>query len=168
MTLSIQAKMSRIGLDLPRSGYAHNMREAMKIQKRLNFPVIIRAVDDRHREDVLGVLVAWALTVGLSIAAFALEVPPFPYDPKKSRQLLADSGYPNGIDLELWSSTNPIYVRIAETLQRSLLPDVLPDVAVAGERARGALFLRHQKIFSIRWGRSAWIPATSSSMRSKV
>ena len=43
-----------------------------------------------------------------------------------------------------------------------------PDVAVAGERARGALFLGHQKIFSIRWGRSAWIPATSSSMRSKV
>ncbi|MDZ4345306.1 MAG: carbamoyl phosphate synthase large subunit, partial [Candidatus Binatia bacterium] len=35
--------MRKVGLDLPRSGYAHNMREAMKIQKRLNFPVIIRA-----------------------------------------------------------------------------------------------------------------------------
>jgi carbamoyl-phosphate synthase large subunit len=35
--------MRKAGLDLPRSGYAHNMREAMKIQKRLNFPVIIRA-----------------------------------------------------------------------------------------------------------------------------
>ena len=43
-----------------------------------------------------------------------------------------------------------------------------PDVAVAGERARRALFLGHQKIFSISGGRSAWIPATSSSMRSKV
>src|SRR5499433_1543373 len=35
--------MRRAGLDLPRSGYARNMRDAMRIQKRLNFPVIIRA-----------------------------------------------------------------------------------------------------------------------------
>src|SRR6476469_7085455 len=35
--------MRRIDLDLPRSGYARNMRDALRIQKRLNFPVIIRA-----------------------------------------------------------------------------------------------------------------------------
>jgi carbamoyl-phosphate synthase large subunit len=35
--------MRRAGLHLPRSGYARNMRDAMKIQKRLNFPLIIRA-----------------------------------------------------------------------------------------------------------------------------
>jgi carbamoyl-phosphate synthase large subunit len=35
--------MRRIGLDLPRSGYARNMRDALRIQKRLDFPVIIRA-----------------------------------------------------------------------------------------------------------------------------
>ncbi len=35
--------MRRAGLDLPRSGYARSMREAMRIQKRLKFPVIIRA-----------------------------------------------------------------------------------------------------------------------------
>src|SRR5215510_9726513 len=35
--------MRKAGLDLPRSGYARNMRDAMRIQKRLNFPVIIRA-----------------------------------------------------------------------------------------------------------------------------
>src|SRR5712691_1272211 len=35
--------MRRAGLDLPRSGYARNMRDAMRIQKRLAFPVIIRA-----------------------------------------------------------------------------------------------------------------------------
>src|SRR6476659_5259208 len=35
--------MRRIGLDLPRSGYARSMRDAMRIQKRLNCPVIIRA-----------------------------------------------------------------------------------------------------------------------------
>jgi carbamoyl-phosphate synthase large subunit len=35
--------MKRAGLDLPRSGYARNMRDALRIQRRLNFPVIIRA-----------------------------------------------------------------------------------------------------------------------------
>ena len=35
--------MRRIGLDLPRSGYARSMSDARRIQKRLNFPVIIRA-----------------------------------------------------------------------------------------------------------------------------
>jgi carbamoyl-phosphate synthase large subunit len=35
--------MRRIGLDLPRSGYARSIRDAMRIQKRLSFPVIIRA-----------------------------------------------------------------------------------------------------------------------------
>src|ERR1700752_798990 len=35
--------MRRIGLDLPRSGYARSMGDATRIQKRLNFPVIIRA-----------------------------------------------------------------------------------------------------------------------------
>ncbi len=34
--------MRRIGLDLPRSGYARSMSEATRIQKRLDFPLIIR------------------------------------------------------------------------------------------------------------------------------
>jgi peptide/nickel transport system substrate-binding protein len=36
------------------------------------------------------------------VMPFALQVKPFPYDPQKSRQLLAESGHPNGIDAGLF------------------------------------------------------------------
>jgi peptide/nickel transport system substrate-binding protein/oligopeptide transport system substrate-binding protein len=45
---------------------------------------------------------------------------PYPYDPAKARQLLAASGHASGIDIELWVSTTPIYLRIAETVQAYL------------------------------------------------
>jgi ABC-type transport system substrate-binding protein len=41
----------------------------------------------------------------------------YQFDTTRARQLLREAGYPNGIDLELWTPTNPIYVRISETLQ---------------------------------------------------
>ena len=45
---------------------------------------------------------------------------PYPYDPGKAKQLLAAAGHPNGIDIELWTTTTPIYLRIAETVQAYL------------------------------------------------
>jgi peptide/nickel transport system substrate-binding protein/oligopeptide transport system substrate-binding protein len=50
------------------------------------------------------------------------------FDTLRARQLLREAGYPNGIDVELWTSTTPIYVRIAETLQGYL--------ALSGIRAK--------------------------------
>ena len=66
----------------------------------------------------------------------------YQFDTTKARQLLRDAGYPNGIDLELWTSTNPLYVRIAETLQAYLklsgirIKIVQRESAAAREAAR--------------------------------
>lgn len=45
---------------------------------------------------------------------------PLPYDTLAARQLLADAGYPNGIDLELWCSLTAPFPRLAQSMQAYL------------------------------------------------
>lgn len=44
----------------------------------------------------------------------------YPFDTARAKQLLRDAGFPNGIDVELWVGSNPVYQRIAETAQAYL------------------------------------------------
>jgi peptide/nickel transport system substrate-binding protein len=53
------------------------------------------------------------------VMPFALEVPPFPYDPKKSQQLLAEAGYPNGIDAGMFHAI-PGFPTAAEAVVNNL------------------------------------------------
>ena len=42
---------------------------------------------------------------------------PYAFDSNRAKQLLAEAGFPNGIQVDLWTPTTPIYVRIAEAVQ---------------------------------------------------
>jgi peptide/nickel transport system substrate-binding protein/oligopeptide transport system substrate-binding protein len=53
---------------------------------------------------------------------------PYGYDPARAKQLLADAGFANGLDVELWSSQTPPFPRLAESIQGYL--------AAAGIRAK--------------------------------
>ncbi|HET9424346.1 MAG TPA: ABC transporter substrate-binding protein [Gemmatimonadaceae bacterium] len=55
-----------------------------------------------------------------SLAGYDPARAPYKFDPARAKALLAEAGHPNGIDVELWCSTNPTYVRIAETMQAYL------------------------------------------------
>jgi peptide/nickel transport system substrate-binding protein len=53
------------------------------------------------------------------VMPFALQVQPFPYDPAKSKQLLAEAGHPNGIDAGLFHAI-PGFPTTAEAIVNDL------------------------------------------------
>jgi peptide/nickel transport system substrate-binding protein/oligopeptide transport system substrate-binding protein len=45
---------------------------------------------------------------------------PYAFDTLKAKQLVAAAGFPNGVDVDLWVGANPIYIRMAQTIQAYL------------------------------------------------
>ena len=53
--------------------------------------------------------------------AYALKQNPWPYDPKKARELLKEAGYPNGFESTLWSAYNHTTAqKVIQFLQQQL------------------------------------------------
>ena len=55
-----------------------------------------------------------------SLDGYDSTLTPFPYDTLRARELLRQAGYPNGIDVELWTSQSEQFPRIAQTIQAYL------------------------------------------------
>lgn len=55
-----------------------------------------------------------------ALAGYDSARTPYSYNPQKAKQLLAEAGHGDGIDIELWVGMVPIYLRIAETVQAYL------------------------------------------------
>lgn len=55
-----------------------------------------------------------------SLDGFNPSLAAYPYDTTRARALLREAGYPDGIDIELWTSQSEQFPRIAQTIQAYL------------------------------------------------
>jgi len=89
----------------------------VRVRQAINYAVDINTIIDRL---VSGRGTRAAGVIPPALAGYDSTRKPYGFDPAKAKQLLAAAGYPNGIDIELWTSVTPIYVRLAETMQAYL------------------------------------------------
>jgi peptide/nickel transport system substrate-binding protein/oligopeptide transport system substrate-binding protein len=89
----------------------------VRVRQAINCAIDINTMIDRL---VSGRGTRAAGVIPPSLSGYDSTRRPYPFDQAKARQLLAAAGYPNGIAVELWTSTTPIYVRLAETMQAYL------------------------------------------------
>ena len=89
----------------------------VRVRQAINYAVDINRIIERL---VAGRGTRAAGVIPPALAGYDSTRRPYPFDPAKAKQLLAAAGHPNGIDVELWTSMTPIYVRIAETIQAYL------------------------------------------------
>jgi peptide/nickel transport system substrate-binding protein/oligopeptide transport system substrate-binding protein len=92
------------------------LRDA-RVRQAINYAVDINTIIERL---VSGRGSRAAGVIPPALAGYDSTRRGYPYDPAKAKELLAAAGFPNGVDIELWCSMTPIYVRIAETIQAYL------------------------------------------------
>jgi ABC-type transport system substrate-binding protein len=89
----------------------------VRVRRAINYAVDINTIIERL---VAGRGTRAAGVIPPALAGYDSSRRAYAFDPAKAKQLLAAAGHPNGIDVELWCSMTPIYVRIAETIQAYL------------------------------------------------
>ncbi|MEP6493184.1 MAG: ABC transporter substrate-binding protein [bacterium] len=89
----------------------------VRVRQAINYAIDVDRIIERL---ISGRGTRAAGVVPPALAGYDRSRKPYTYDPVKAKALLAAAGHPNGIDIELWTSTTPIYLRMAETMQAYL------------------------------------------------
>ncbi|HEY9055334.1 MAG TPA: ABC transporter substrate-binding protein [Rectinemataceae bacterium] len=126
----------------------------VKVRQALNYAVDKKAIIGRliglSSEETTTLLTA-------SYFGFTPEVKPYPYDPKKARQLLAEAGYPNGFSIKM-DATSGRYINDSAVVQA--IAGYLGEVGVKVElnimefgAFNGALFShKTSPMYFVGWG----------------
>src|SRR5690606_11067577 len=118
-------------------------------------PMVRQAVNDAIDVEPLVEVIYSGLPVQafgpLSPKAFGAhtELEPYPYDPQKARERLAEAGYPNGFRTSIWTNENPLRIQIAEALQQNLA-----DIGVQAD------------VEIVEWG--AYLENTGAGLHDKI
>jgi ABC-type transport system substrate-binding protein len=89
----------------------------VRVRQALNYAVDVTTIMETIRPG-RGIRANGAIPPGLLGSDPGRQ--PYPYDPDKARQLLAQAGYPDGFRMELWKVQSPEVTRILEAVQAYL------------------------------------------------
>ncbi|MCO5220065.1 MAG: ABC transporter substrate-binding protein [Thermomicrobiales bacterium] len=100
----------------------NDVRVRQAIQHAVDLEAIVALVLDGH-----GVPATSALAS--AFGAYKDDLPQYPYDPERAKELLAEAGYADGFELTYLNIASPVYQRVAEVLQE-FLAEVNIELAV--------------------------------------
>lgn len=86
-----------------------------RVRRAINHAVDTKTILDRLIAG-RGKLAAGVIPEAVDAQAAAARQP-YAYDVAKAKQLLAEAGFPNGLDVELWSSQDATLARLAQSVQ---------------------------------------------------
>jgi peptide/nickel transport system substrate-binding protein len=89
----------------------------VRVRQAINYAIDVGTINERL---ISGRGTRAAGVIPPALGGYDSTRAPYPFDPAKAKQLLAAAGHPNGIDIELYTSSTPIYVRLSETMQAYL------------------------------------------------
>ncbi len=114
-----------------------------RVRQAINYAIDSELIIKRLVKDKAYRAVSW---LPPSSASFDKNVKPYPYDPEKAKKLLAEAGYPNGIEFELTTSQNeswglpiveamiPMLAKVGIKVKPKLVEaTVLTDILMKGE-----------------------------------
>lgn len=88
-----------------------------RVRQALNYAVDVETIMETIRPG-RGIRANGAIPPGL--LGYDPQRKPYPYDPARARELLAQAGYPHGLRMEIWKTQSPAVARILEAVQAYL------------------------------------------------